>query len=259
MAHSILDSIEGIDTNKLEIFNEVFLRTKVALLSDIDTLMANDPINGNRSRAYFDRYHALLSRFRDRIQSCVFPEKLEDWWYYTYEVLETGAVLHLVHAGDVDLSSEGFIDSVFIDTSFDLITVNAEMMTVEQYARENGVTTTAVRQWIRRGKIKTAVKYGSEWRIPELAEVSSRGYSQAVYRWTDYLTDLPEEYTYLNDFNFVSIMQNHEHKTMFEVFFSKDENTKTLQLETKDKEKLELYLITNPFIHPESGAIVKRG
>ena len=50
-----------------------------------------------------------------------------------------------------------------------------------------------VRQWIRRGKLRSAVKAGSEWRIPELSEIIGRGYRRGTFHWDDKLSDVPEE------------------------------------------------------------------
>ena len=251
------------DQDKLDIFNEDMLRTKEDILSDIDLLLTKieeeKAEDTKHSHVYYRRYVDLVERFKDNVENCVFPRELEDRWYYGYEVRETGITLMLSHASSFDLDDEGSIDSVFVDTEFELIHVSSEMMTVEKYAEENGVTDTTVRQWIRRGKIRTAVKQGSEWRIPELAEVRDRGYQYAKYRWNEFLTGFPSEYDFINDYKSVSIMQNKERKDKFEVCFSKDDVYKEMQMDQKEKEKFELLLITNPYVNPVDALIVSRG
>ena len=255
------------DDDKKQVYEEDMMRTKEDILYDIDLLLREidnkRKTDTKRSQNFYNRYVDLITRFRKKVEGCTFPEKLEDWWHYEYCVKETGITLNLIHADDVGFNDEGYIDFVFVDTEFSLITVSAEMMTVEQYAKLNEVTTTAVRQWIRRGKIRTAVKQGGEWRIPELAEVRDRGYRYAQYEWETFLTSFPEEYSYINDFGMVTIEQDKEHKDVFNIELSKSkrkkETTKKMQMEQKEKERFELLLITDPFVTPVDAIITNRG
>ena len=251
------------DEDKLEVFNDGALLTKKDLLKSIDDLLKeiekDSKTDTAHSGAYYSRYTDLINRFRAKVDKCVFPEKLEDWWYYTYDVMETGVKLSLEHAGSCDLDDEGFPDFIWVDTSFELLHIKAELLTVEQYAQSYGVTTTTVRQWIRRGKIRTAVKQGNEWRIPELAEVRERGYKNVQYHWDEFLTGFPEEYAFINDYNLVSLWQNDERKDLFDVAFSgKGKEERVIQMDQKEREKLELLLISNPFVSPTNARITSR-
>ena len=251
------------EEDEIYVFNEDMLRTKADLLADIDSLLSridDEKIGDTKhSQAYYVRYAALIKKFRGIVERSSFPEKLEDWWFYEYEISETGITLSLSHADYINLNNEGFIDEISTDTEFNLLQVNAEMLTVEQYAQANDVTASTVRQWIRRGKIRTAVKQGGEWRIPELAEVRDRGYKYVQYRWEEYLTGFPEEYAFINDYHQVGIMQDEEDKGNFEIYLRNGDVNKTLQMDQKEKEKFELLLISNPFIKPVGSSIVHRG
>ena len=249
--------------DELDAFNEGALRTKNDILWDIDWLIRSVEEEGKsdtkHSNAYYTRYISLLRRFRAEVEDTVFPKKLEDWWRYEYDVKENGATLSLSHASGVDLNDDGGVDTVFIDTTFDLIHIKAEMMNVEKYASEYGVTTTTVRQWIRRGKIRSAVKMGSEWRIPELAEIRERGYQSAQYSWDDFLLDLPQEYEFLNEYRKVYLSQNKERKDLYDVQLIGKGEMKNLQMNQREREKFELVLISNPFVTPEKIYIYNRG
>lgn len=158
-----------------------------------------------------------------------------------------------------------------MDTSFHLLTVRTKLLTVEQYAQAYDVTTTTVRQWIRRGKIRSAVKQGSEWRIPELAEIMERGYRDGHYERLEELTDLPQEYAFLNDYVYMDIRQDKEDKTRYDVLFSMkfdplvvpkeewDQYHRTVQMDRKEREKFELYLISSPFVRASDTYITGRG
>ena len=263
------------DEDRLAVFNEGALKTKDEILKDIDFLLReideNSKTDPKHSREYYTRYVGLIERFRAEVEKRVFPAKLEDWWQYEYDVRETGVTLTLSHVDYFDIGSNDIV-SATQDTTFNLLTVKARFLTVEQYAQAYDVTTTTVRQWIRRGKIHTAIKRGSEWRIPELAEAASRGYKYRQYEREEYLTDLPAEYAFFNDYDYVSFEQDDEHKDMFNVVFSKeyDANTvtdeeeirktyKEMQMGRIEREKFELYLISNPFVIPESIYITSRG
>ena len=255
------------DDDIRQVFEEDFIRSKEELLKDIDSLLkwVERVRRGThtRSQAYYNRYLDLVERFREKVRRKKFPEKIDGWWYYEYEVLETGVILYLNHMSMPYLDNEGNITNVSVDTSFELFKVSSKMLTVEQYAKANDVTPTTVRQWIRRGKLRTAVKQGGEWRIPELAEVRDRGYKCAQYEWEDYLTTFPAEYSYINDYRMVTIEQDKDHKDIFNLVFGRSRSgkniPKTVRMEQKEKEKFELLLITNPFVTPVDAIITIRG
>ena len=231
---------------------------------DIDRQLNKiDQDSGNgvkHSPAYYERYKALVEKFRAEVEKRTFFDKLEDWWEYRYDIWSTGITLVLEHNDSFDLCADDPVSAI-VDTSFELLHVPTKMLTVEQYAQAYGVTTTTVRQWIRRGKLRTAMKAGSEWRIPELAEIMDRGYRSGHYMRKEYLTDLPEEYAFFNEYDYVDINQNKEHKDMYDLCFSKDFDIrdypdeskwgqffKEMQIDRKEREKFELYLIASPFV-----------
>ncbi len=263
------------DEDKLEVFNESALKTKDELLKSLDEVVGKieeeSKTNTQHSPAFYARYRELVVRFRDEIRKKTFPEKLEDWWRYEYEVRESGASLSVSHTEHFSFDRNDICE-VTVDTTFHLFDIKTKLLTVEQYAQAYGVTDTTVRQWIRRGKLRTAVKAGSEWRIPELAECLSRKYGYRNYTRMEILTDLPEEYAFFNEYDYVTLSQNEERKDLFDVCFSKDHDFspeeseeeimrkyyKDIQMTQKEREKFELYLIANPFVQPDEVCYVSR-
>ena len=254
-----------------ETFDETTLRTKEDILKDIDSLLkdieAESRNDVKHSRAYYARYTALVSRFRAEVGKRTFPDKMAGWWAYSYDVRETGITLGLIHYYTPDLNDEGEIDSLCAETSFELLRVKTKLLTVEQYAQACEVTSTAVRQWIRRGKLRSAVKQGSEWRIPELAEVRERGYQWGQYARTEFLADVPAEYAFINDYDFIRIEQDKENKNLFTLSFDIRADDaeeirrrhREMRVDTKEREKFELYLISNPFVSASDDFITSRG
>jgi len=264
------------DEDKLAFFCETALRTKEDLLREIDSLIGKiakeSETNPKHSQAFYDRYTELVFRFREKVRKNAFPKELEDWWRYEYEVRESGIILYLSHIRSLRISRDDSIDEDK-DTTFELLHIKARLLTVEDYAQAYGVTVTTVRQWIRRGKLRSAMKVGSEWRIPELAEVGSRGYRWAQYNRKELLTDLPDAYAFFNDYDYVVIDQNEDRKDLFDVTFGKRihdflawdseeemyrANYKDVQMDQKEKEKFELYLISNPLVEAEETVLESR-
>ena len=259
------------DEDIQEDFDETMLRTKEDILKDIDVLLKNIETESQNdtkhSKAYYTRFTNLVARFRAEVDKRTFPDKMNGWWAYSYDVRETGITLELIHYYTPDLNDEGYIDSLCGETRFDLLRVKTKLLTVEQYAQAYEVTTTTVRQWIRRGKLRSAVKQGSEWRIPELAEVRDRGYHGTYYSRNEFLTDVPEGYSFINDYDSIHIEQNEGDKNLFTLGFdirSDDfeeikKHHKEMQVDTKEREKFELFLISNPFVSASDDFITSRG
>ena len=251
------------DEEKRQVFNENAIRTKAELLDEIDRRLKlinkESKDNARHSPEFYHRYKRLIEQFRTEVEKRTFPNKLEDWWEYLYDIHSTGIVLKMSHTSSFDIYADDTV-AVLTDTVFTLLRVKTKLLTVEQFAQAYGVTATTVRQWIRRGKIRTAIKQGSEWRIPELAEIMERGYTSGHYARKEFLTDLPSEYAFFNDYDYVDIRQNEKHKELYDLCFSKkfdstkipreewDKYYKEIQLDQKEREKFELYLISSPFV-----------
>ena len=86
--------------------------------------------------------------------------ELEDWWAYELTLSYDGIYLFCNHYNFRGLAPDNKLDMV-CDQEFILLSVKSELLTVEQYAEQYGVESVTVRQWIRRGKIRTATKYGN--------------------------------------------------------------------------------------------------
>ena len=107
-----------------------------------------------------------------------------------------------------------------------------------------------VRQWIRRGKLRSATNFGGEWRIPAITDPPTRGYSPVRYYNNGRLLVIPEEIG-------VTLNQN---PCVIDISKSKDGDGYLVYFDhvqaffpnnlisEKTREKLELTLISNPNI-----------
>lgn len=68
--------------------------------------------------------------------------------------------------------------------------------------------------------------------------------------WYERLTNLPEEYEFLNNYVAVLINQDQEDKNYFKIrFVAGGVDTKEVRVDVKEREKIELFLIAHPQIH----------
>jgi len=191
----------------------------------------------------------LLNRFADAVQKTILFEAPPDWWAYSFNIDCKGITLLLDHCHGYSCDSNQNITPDLIDESFELLQVKSKQLTVEEYAKIYGVEQGTVRQWIRRGKIRTAMKVGNVWRIPELTEPPRRGYVYGQYKWTERLLDLPDEYAFLDDYSYATFCREYSDHTAFTITFSGDGvEDKVLKCDIKEKEKLELFMISHPLI-----------
>lgn len=207
----------------------------------------------NHSAAFYYAYANLIQKFYEAIEKAVLFQKLEDYWFYSLGISYSGANLSLVHVSKCWKNDSGTI-TLTSDQEFTILNVRGNYLSVEQYASEYGVGTGTVRQWIRRGKIRSAVKVGQTWIIPELTELPARGFQSATYFYNGNLENCPDEFNYLQGYTTVLINQNRDDKTLFDICLAaRNVEPYSFSLETKEREKLELFLISNPQVHYVDG------
>lgn len=234
------------------------LRTKKALLDEIEhskDRFCNPKMKDKKSDAYYERLLQLIDRFYKEVDSMYLMEELQDWWGYGFKIRETGISLFLEHLTmfydeGIDEDDKWSCSRYMVpDEDFAIHQTKAKLLTLEEYGATYQVAADTVRQWIRRGKIRSAVKFGTEWRIPELAEVVGRRYYNGHYEWSTEIPDPPEEIPNINDFSDLNIFPAKE-AGIWEVMLHSalKGETSGLAMTTKMKEKLELYLIAHPLV-----------
>lgn len=232
-------------TDKEDILNRVYWE-----IHDWKREAENDP---KHTLGFYKTLQGLLKRFESKIEKSEVFDAPEGWWAYSFEITSSSITLMLEHYSSVDFDrAQGFVTGSVIDQTYDLISVASRLLTVDEYARLYDVEQGTVRQWIRRGKIRTARKYGKEWRIPELTELPGRGYRMGQFQWEDNLPDLPEEYAFLNEYTMVTLSQDDVVKTLYRAYFNGKGNSKSVVYTAQEREKLELLLISHPLIRYSS-------
>ena len=192
----------------------------------------------------------LLNKFWHCLNHMCFPDIQSSDWFYQYSWKPDGIVLILGHCDGVECDEEGKMTSMESSDHIVLAEVKCDYLTVEEYAEKYDVTVTAVRQWIRRGKLRSAVKAGRDWLIPELADRPKRGYEPVFFSWEYLPENLKTEFPFLKKCFELVMMQNDENKGMFDLILRNKQGKvyDKRQMNTKEREKLELALISEPSV-----------
>ena len=205
------------------------------------------------SAAYYYAYLNLLKKLRQKIYGTVLFNDLEDFWFYSMSITSSGACLDINWAYDCEIHGDKKL-SVKSGQTLTLLSVPAKYLTVAEYANDYGVDPGTVRQWIRRGKLRSAKKVGTIWMIPEMTAPPSRGYLPARYAINEELCDLPEEFSFLSGCQKIAIYDRHGETGAFTVYCT-DKNYKIDEVivDTAKRERLEVYLISHPDVEYING------
>ncbi|MHA0856329.1 helix-turn-helix domain-containing protein [Paenibacillus sp. CMAA1364] len=194
----------------------------------------------------------LCERFQNALDNCSLPQLTDDWWFYDYERINDGIDLRLYFCEEFDIDENGMESMIFTE-GFTLLSVKCDYVNVEQFATINNVTEITVRQWIRRGKLRTAKKVGRDWLIPSIAVKPVRGFSPASYYWDQLPMVLSDSFPFLIGYKCIYIFQNEQVKQQFDCILGypgQNDRMKTT-LTTTEREKLELALISSSVIRVE--------
>ena len=228
--------------DNLEWFKNLYPQNKEELLCELRTLFEE-----HRNDVSFpDSKKTLLFEFIRKIEDTKLP-KCDDWWYYSYRFTRLGIALEMCHGADFVVEDENMF-AVSTDETFSILQVNSAMISVKEYAELHDVQPVAVRQWIRRGKLRAIKKQGRDWLISSIAEKPSRNYKPVTYYW-DYIDSaLYEDFYYLKGVRSIDISQREQDKSIFEVETDQGE---LILIDTEERERLELALLAQDGIDVE--------
>ena len=218
----------------LERFKENEIQNKDDLLYSLRSMYDNFDSDASATQSRKE----LLEKFIKHIEAMQLP-KCDDWWFYSYDFTRFGIVLDMCHCADFAIESDEEF-TMTVDESFTITEVTCKMMTVSEFAALHHVQPVAVRQWIRRGKLRAIKKRGRDWLIASIAEKPSRNYKPVRYEWDGMNREMYKEFPFLMGVNSIRISQSMDNKTMFVVRSDMDRET---VLNSADCEKLELALL----------------
>ena len=172
------------------------------------------------STEYCNRVRQLIAEFRTVLKNHTLFDCPAGLWGYSIILRGGGIFLYLDHYQEAtwNMMRQGCFFSK--EESYELMCVKTRLLTVEEYAELHRVEHVTAVTRIRRGKIRSAVKIGSQWRIPELAEPVQRGYQSTEYKWKGRLTGLPEKFRILEDYNHAEFFQDDKDLTQYHIRFT---------------------------------------
>lgn len=255
-----MEQLKLTEEEKLQYLRRIECTTKEDLLTKLKKKQKKYMEKADTDTRYTKTYYALLivlfEAFYKKIEESVLFDQLPDYWHYYFDFEYDEFSVNMCHLSSFEVDEDMEIRKSKVDAIYKLITLHPNAFTAEQYSQFYEVEQGTVRQWIRRGKIRTAYKEGNEWKIPELTPPPTRGYEGAQYKWIKGVSNLPEEYKYLEDYVIATFYQDKKDKSKYHVLFvskeaflyNKMDKNKELLLDAKEREKLELFMISHPQI-----------
>ena len=242
--------------NKLLLFNSLMLRNKQEVIESFDDFVQLHRNQYKQEGANEGKRKILLSlceEFRKELERRDIPPLTKPWFYYEYYITNDSIELSLLKCDEIEFDEDDEILFMSSDEEYILAKVECDYLAIEQYAALYGVTTVTVRQWIRRGKLRTAKKKGRDWLIPALADKPTRGFKMVTYHWSLLNSEIIEAFPFLNETNNVKLVQDEDDKKLFYAIVDGSETVshQRVKLTAKEREKLEVMLISAPEVMVE--------
>lgn len=243
--------------NRLLLFNSEVLLNKKEILESFDGFIKYHKAEDNEEDYSKEKRQAIIDiseRFRNLLIASEIPTISKPWFFYEYNFTNDGIELTLNKSdNDFEWDEEGYISAMSYSVERKVIEVKCEYVTVEQYAKWNSVTPTTVRQWIRRGKLRTSKKNGRDWLIPSLADRPKRGFEEATYRWDELDNNISQMFPFLANTKQIYLFQDRDDKKIFHVITGSngDKDRQKISLTSKEREQLEIMLIASEKVEVE--------
>ena len=256
-----MDKMDRIDKN-FKTFRTQKLITKDDVLCGIQELktecLKQDNKKGGRVSEYTKRRLQEIERFEKEVKRKVLFDAPEDWWAYSIEMRSGDISLFLEHY-KVLFPAKGMpVMEVKNDERYCLLTMKAKLLTVDEYAKLHRIEHVTAVTRIRRGKLRSAVKFGKEWRIPALSPPMTEGYTPATYKWDTYLSRLPIRYELFNDYSRADFYQDQEDPKKYHAVFSgKGIDSLDIECDRDQRGSIEQLLIAHPDVNCESEVLFK--
>lgn len=237
---------------KIEIFRQEYSQTKEEIIEEFKShynYYKDNDDSENQTKEHKAKYLKLCQKFLEKLEKIKLPELTDDWWCYSYLLKNDSIDLALSFCEELEVEDGEVIGATFSD-EFILLSVRCEYMTVAEYAKLYNVTEITVRQWIRRGKIRTAKKEGRDWIIPDIADKPRRGFEDVSYSWEELTPKIVEKYPFLEGYREALIFQNEDDKGLFDVTLinHKKGRREKIQISNSKRENLELELISSGLV-----------
>lgn len=245
----------GNTMNKLSQFNSFVLLSKQEIIASFNEYSdffisgrGRDDLTDIELKSFIN----LSEKFKLQLRSRSIETINKPWEFYEYNIVEDGLNLSKfrMDPSELVMSDEGIEEADF-ELMDDIFTVKADLFSVDEFANIHDVTTTTVRQWIRRGKIKNAKKFGNIWKIPSITDKPSRGFYSATYYFDELSPTTIEKYEYLKNSRTIHILNDFDQKDSNIIKIHTKNGVLTKIMNVKEREKFELTLISDSNVHTD--------
>ena len=221
-----------------------------------DIFWAMDEMNQQwfeKSDKYSDEYREhvriLIGEFRESIREHSLFDCPVGFWAYSVVLRGSGIYLYLDHYKEAPrrLMKEAIL---FVkDDSYEMMCMRSKLITAEEYAILHQIDHVTAVTRIRRGKIRSAIKIGSQWRIPELAEPVETGYQSTEYVWKGRLTGMPDKLKIIEDYSHAYFFQDQQDLTQYHVRFTGDKvRPMEFTCDRRHRGEIEQRLVAHPYV-----------
>ena len=236
-------------------------RTKQAVIATLDNANRSIVNEMRNNPLHTVQYYNVLSQLLNKVIVEIASRNIFDapeGWFYSFVITNKSAALYIQHVAEIQMDENGnaLLD---VNEKFRLINYPVRLLTVEEYASVSKTEAGTVRQWIRRGKLRNAIKIGGEWRIPEITDPPTRGFTPVRYYNNGHFLSLPKELgVSLNQKPcIIDIYKAKEEKGYVVLFDYAPAMIPQRLLTDAEREKLELMLISNSNITNSSSVVGK--
>ncbi len=234
---------------------------KQSVIATLDNASKNVMSEMRNNPQHTLQYYNALSFLLDKVILEIASRNIfdaPDGWFYSFEITNKNAAMYIRHVSEIQEDEDGNV-VLDIDERFRLINYPVGLLTVEQFASRSKIEAGTVRQWIRRGKLRNAIKVGGEWRIPEITDPPTRGFTPVRYYNNGQFFFLPKEIgaSFNQHPSVIDIYKSKEEKGYLVLFDYAPAILPQKLLTDAEREKLELMLIGNPNI-TNSASVVGR-
>lgn len=236
-----------------EVFKKTQLFTKDDIIMSFNIIM--DDLNSEENTDYSGDMKKIIlqlcEQFKKSVNKAQLP-KITDNWCYKYEFTYDSIKLILCLCDEIELDKYGELSSMTMTNEYELICVQCDYLSVEQYAKIQDVLPGTVRQWIRRGKLRGAKKNGRDWSIPVLQKKPTRGYESVEYSFETLPEDIYINFPCLRMSQSIYISQDNNNKSIFLCILNNyaEKTVMNVELTKPEVEKLELLLISSGVVTP---------
>ena len=124
----------------------------------------------------------FCKRFLAKLENCNFPKLTQRWWFYDFNLTGSAIEVQLCLADDRSIILEnGEITDMSFTIKQTMLSLQAEYISVADYAMLQEVSTQVVEDWIPRGRLRNIKRIQDEWRISEIQDRPGREFESVAY------------------------------------------------------------------------------